>query len=408
MEEIFEFDLFSILISTLYFGLIISLLILLLSYGNKVKKNAVYSVFFGVSIYYAFFLMNHVISFKSIPPDSIYYANIIKDFWNYYDLWSEGVKLYAIINYIPFQFSLEYPVVFVLINIFFFYCGIIFIGKSFMKLMRYYKIPVSNNFMSHLLLYASIYPAAIIIIPTLLREGSMIFFFGLCTFILADLYTQNRHRKNIKIGIFVIALILLTLIRPIGGVSYMIAIFLFYLWYLRKKGSIKSILISLFSLALFVILINFIVDSFYNMSFSFSWIDKFRASHDELFGSEAYGTHLDWSSLIASIKSSFLLLLQYLFSPFPIIIPSEIALQKIIPTIDASFILISFVPVIIYARSKPLKMIIFFSFILLIIPAMFETHISGAYRHRMNAIVMLLPVFAYSMNKVLFKLTQRK
>ena len=39
MEEIFEFDLFSIVISALYFGLIICLLILLLSYGNKVKKS---------------------------------------------------------------------------------------------------------------------------------------------------------------------------------------------------------------------------------------------------------------------------------------------------------------------------------------------------------------------------------
>ena len=125
MGKIFEFDLFSILISTLYFGLIIALLILLLSYGTKVKKNAVYSLLFGVIIYYGFFILNHMFPFKSIPPDSIYYANIIKDFWNNYDAWTVGVKLYSIINYIPFQFSLKYPVIFVLINIFFFYCGII-------------------------------------------------------------------------------------------------------------------------------------------------------------------------------------------------------------------------------------------------------------------------------------------
>lgn len=408
MEKIFEFDLFSILISTLYFGLITSLLILLLSYNNKVKKNAVYALFFGLTVFYGFFILNHLISFKSIPPDSIYYANIIKDFWNNYDLWSEGVRLYSIINFIPFQFSLKYPVIFVLINIFFFFCGIILIGKSFLKFMQFFKLPVSNNFMAHLLLYASIYPSAIIIIPTLLREGSMIFFFGLCTFILTDLYTQNQNRSVIKISIFIIALILLTLIRPIGGVSYMAAIFIFYLYSLWKKRSLKHFLISAISLIIFLSLINFIVDSFYNISFSFSWIGKFRASHNELFGSEAYGTQLDWSNFISSIKNSILLFLQYLFSPFPIIIPLEIAQQKIIPVIDAFFILISLIPALLYAKMKPLKMILLFCFILLIIPAMFETHISGAYRHRMNAIVMLLPVFAYSMNKVLTKLTQSK
>jgi len=408
MGKIFEFDLFSILISTLYFGLIIALLILLLSYGTKVKKNAVYSLLFGVIIYYGFFILNHMFPFKSIPPDSIYYANIIKDFWNNYDAWTVGVKLYSIINFIPFQFSLKYPVIFVLINIFFFYCGIILIGKSFIKIMRFYTIPISNNFMAHLLLYAAIYPSAVIIIPTLLREGSMIFFFGLCTFVLTDLYTQTRQKSSIKICVFLISLSLLTLIRPIGGVSYMVAIFLLFLWHSFKKRTIKHIVISLISFILFVLLINFIVDSFYNMSFSFSWIGKYRASHATLFGQEAYGTHLDWSNFLASIKSSFLLFLQYLFSPLPLIIPTEIALKKTIPLMDAVFILISLVPVLIYARTKPLKIIIFFCFILLIIPALFETHISGAYRHRMNAIVMLLPVFAYSMNKALFKMTQSK
>ena len=408
MEKIFEFDFLSILISTLYFGLIMSLLILLLSYGNKVKKNAVSSLFIGVTLYYAFFLLNHVVSFKSIPPDSIYYANIIKDYWNNYDSWSEGVRLYALINFIPFQLSLKYPVLFVLINIFFFYSGIIFIGKSFMKLMTFYQVSVSNNFMAYLLLYAAFYPAAFIIVPSLLREGSMIFFFGLCTFLLTDLYTQRGQHKRIKLYIFLSALVLLTLIRPIGGVSYMVAIFLFYLWDFWKKGKLKPVIIGLFSLGLFIFLINFIVDSFYNMSFSFSWIAQYRASHAELFGAEAYGTQLDWTGFLSSMKSSVLLFLQYLFSPFPIIIPSEIAFQKIIPTIDASFILISMAPVIFITKTRPLKMILFFCFILLLIPAMFETHISGAYRHRMNAIVLLLPVFAYTMNKALFNLTKRK
>lgn len=408
MERIFEFDLFSILISTIYFGLVISLLILLLSYGRKVKKSAVLSLVLGISIYYGFFIINHLFPFKSIPPDSVYYANIIKDFWNNYDAWTIGVKLYAVINFIPFQFSLKYPVVFVLINSFFFFSGIILVGKSFMKLMRFYEVAYSNNFMTHLLLYTSFYPAAIIIIPTLLREGSMIFFFGICTYILTDLYTERDKTNISKVCYFILALSLLTLIRPIGGVSYMIAIFLFFLRETYKKGTLKNIIWIIISLTAFVFLINFIVDSFYNLSFSFSWISKFRASHESLFGPEAYGTQLDWSGPVNSAKSSFLLLLQYLFSPFPIIIPSEIAVKKTIPLFDAGFILLSLIPVLFYARPKPLKIILFFSFILLIIPALFETHISGAYRHRMNAVVMLLPVFAYSMNKFISKLAERR
>lgn len=408
MEKIFEFDLPSILISTFYFGLIISLLILLLSYGTKVKQNAVYSLVLGIGIYYGFFLINHLFPFKSIPPDSIYYANIIVDFWNNYDVWTIGVKLYSMINFIPFQFSLKYPVVFILFNIFFFYCGLILIGKSFMRLMWFYGVPVSKNFMAHLLLYAAFYPSAIIIIPTLLREGSMIFFFGLCTFILTDMYTARERINTIKICLFLLALSLLTLIRPIGGVSYMVAIFLFYLMHSFKKGTIKQLVLSLISLGLFVVLLNFIVDSFYNMSFSYAWLGKFRASHEALFGQEAYGTHLDWTSFMASIKSSFLLFIQYLFSPFPIIIPAEIAMEKTIPMIDAIFISISLVPVIFYVKIRPIKMMVLFCFVLIFIPALFETHITGAYRHRMNAIVMLLPVFAYSMNKTISKLSRGK
>lgn len=408
MEKIFEFDLFSILISTCYFGLIIALLMLLLSYGKKIKKNAFLSLVFGVSLYYGFFLLNHFFPFKSTPPDSIYYANIIKDFWGNYDVWTIGVKLYALINFIPFQFSLRYPVVFILINIFFFYAGIICIGKSFIKLMRFYDIPVSKNFMAHLLLYTAFYPAAIIIIPTLLREGSMIFFLGVCTYTLTQFFTGTEKTNTLNLMVFLIALMLLTLIRPIGGVSFMVAIFAFYLFRSFKKGSLKKILLSLFSLLLFMVLINFIVDSFYNLSFSFNWIDKFRASHQELFGTEAYGTDLNWSGNWASIKSSFLLFIQYLFSPFPIIIPTAIALQKTIPLMDACFIFLSIVPTLFYTSVKPIKIILYFCFILLMIPALFETHITGAYRHRMNAIVLLLPVFTYVMHKVLFKMTDRK
>ncbi|MGI9532158.1 hypothetical protein [Lutimonas sp.] len=408
MENIFEFDLFSILISTCYFGLVIAALMLLLSYGKKIKKNAFFSLVFGVSLYYSFFLLNHLFPFKSTAPDSIYYANIITDFWGNYDAWTIGVKLYALINFIPFQFSLRYPVVFILINIFFFYAGVIFIGKSFIRLMRFYDISISKNFMAHLLLYTAFYPAAIIIIPTLLREGSMIFFFGLCTYSLSIIYTETERINKANIAVFIIALILLTLIRPIGGVSYMVAIFVFYLFRSFKKGSVKNILISLFSLLLFVLLINFIVDTFYNLSFSFSWIDKFRASHKELFGTESYGTELNWSGGWASMKSSFLLFLQYLFSPFPILIPTGIALQKTIPLLDACFIFFSIVPALFYSKIKPVKIILYFCFILLMIPAFVETHITGAYRHRMNAIVMLLPVFAFAMNKVLFKITSSK
>ena len=184
MGDIFEFDFFSILLSILYLVLALGLLIMLLSYDNKVKKNAVFSLCWAVCFYYFIFLLNHFFSFKSIPPDTIYYASIINDYWNNYDAWTVSIKLYAIINFLPFQLSMRYPVIFVILNILFFYSGVIFIGKSFIKIMKHYDVPISNNFMVHLFFYASLYPVGIFVIPTLLREGSMIFFFGLSTFLL--------------------------------------------------------------------------------------------------------------------------------------------------------------------------------------------------------------------------------
>ena len=401
MGEIFEFDFFSILLSILYLVLVLGLLITLLSYDNKVKKNAVFSLCWAVSFYYFIFLVNHFFSFKSIPPDTIYYASIINDYWNNYDTWTISVKLYAIINFVPFQLSMGYPVVFVIFNIFFFYSGIIFIGKSFIKITKYYDVPISNNFMMQLFFYASFYPVGIFVIPTLLREGSMVFFFGLSTFLLVETFTAGNDKKWIIRGLLLASISLLTLIRPIGGVSFLTGLFVIYMLKIFKSKSMKKIFYSLFSFIIFVFLINFIVDYFYNLSFSFAWIEKFRASHFELFGKESYGTDLNWNGLFNSLKSTLLLFLQYLFSPFPIIISKEIALQKLIPLFDAMYILVSFIPLIFITKTKPLKIILLFAFILLIIPSIFETHISGAFRHRMNAIVLLMPVFVYSINKFL-------
>jgi hypothetical protein len=51
-------------------------------------------------------------------------------------------------------------------------------------------------------------------------------------------------------------------------------------------------------------------------------------------------------------------------------------------------------------REKTYRRVFVFAFVLLLVSALFETHISGSYRHRMNGVVVLLPLVVLGLNKL--------
>ncbi len=406
MKEIFEYDIWSVAITAGYILASLFLLTLLLSKKSSIRKNDFTALVLSFALMMSFFVLNHLLQFKSLPPDSAFYADIVKDFWKHYDSWSPGVKLYAIINFIPIQLSLSYPVVLVVLHIFFYLAGIVFLGKGIALYSSHHQKKLPKDFFGQLLLLSSIYPAALIVIPSLLREASMFFFFGLSTYLLLVIRFENGRFRKGKIVLFVASLSLLTLIRPIGGVSYILAMLSIYFLDLWKRNKLQAIVKTIIPASLGLWVINKIADSFYDMQFSPNWLGRYRASHAELFQNEAYGTDLPWEGWVNVMKSTFLLFFQYVFSPIPIIIDTEVMFEKTIPLFDAVFLLFCLIPLMYLLREKTYRNVFVFAFVLLIVSALFETHISGSYRHRMNGIVLLLPLVVIGLNKLMVDLTK--
>ncbi len=406
MREIFEYDIWSIALTCCYVLACLFILTILLSKRSSVRKNDFVALVLSFGLMLAFFLLNHFLQFKSLPPDSSFYADIVRDFWKHYDSWSPGVKVYALLNFVPIQLSFSYPVVLVVLHVFFYLVGIVFLGKAIAIYSAHHQRKLPKDFFGQLLLLAAIYPAALIVIPGLLREGSMFFFFGLTTYILMLIRFPNGRYHKVKFILFIISLFILTLIRPIGGVSYILAILTIYFLDNWKRNKLKAILKTLLPAAIGLWFINKVADTFYNLQFTPDWLGRYRASHAELFQSEAYGTDLPWEGLVNVLHSSSLLFFQYSLAPLPLIIGPEAMLEKTIPLIDAIFLLLCLVPLLYLIREKTYRRVIVFAFVLLFVSALFETNINGSYRHRMNGIVLLLPLVVIGLNKLLVDLTR--
>jgi hypothetical protein len=397
MKEVYNFNIPIIFLTAIYTVIFLSLLYSLQG-KHKIKYSSVLGVTTGFIVFYTFFIINFLFEFKTISPDSIAYSKIIKDFWQNYNTWSIGVQLYSIINYIPIKLSFQNPSLFILFNIFFYFSGITMIGRAFILYLSIYDKSVPKHFFFYLYIIASIYPIGLIIIPTLLREGSMVFFLGFTTYYMVVIYSKKKLSTKYLIY-FTISLILLTLIRPIGGITFIGAIFALYFIHKVKHLNVKQFFYLITSVVVFLASIHYMVNLFYNLPFSFNWLSQYRKSHVLLFGNESYGSDLKFQTLGEIIKNSFLLFNQYLFSPLPILIPKEITGNKIIPTLDTLYIILLIIPILIQLKKTYIRKIIFFVGVLIFIPALFETHISGAYRHRMNAILILMPVLVYSLNQ---------
>ena len=165
MKEIFEYDIWSIALTCCYVLVCLFILTILLSKRSSVRKNDFVALVLSFGILLAFFLLNHFVQFKSLPPDSSFYADIVRDFWKHYDSWSPGVKVYALLNFVPIQLSFSYPVVLVVLHVFFYLVGIVFLGKAISIYSAQHQRNLPKDFLGQLLLLAAIYPAALIVIP---------------------------------------------------------------------------------------------------------------------------------------------------------------------------------------------------------------------------------------------------
>lgn len=371
----------------LYSIFLLAIILVIFSYHNLLNKQSIVVLNLSFYLVLVFSLSVAFFKIKDFPPDALIYAEIIDDFENF-DQSSYGVKYHSIINYFTFKLCFGFPIIYIVFSTFYYFIGILFVWKA-------YQISYNENKKSSFTLFlilASIYPAALITVPTLLRESATILYIGYGLYFMAR-KGQNRKIQYYEYLFFLLSFLALCSTRLILGFSMLIIICGFWLAKNFKPSKIPSLLIAI---VISLLALNYMATEFYDVKISFQWLAKFRAKYDNTYGIESFGTNLDWSNHWNASKNIVLLAMQYLFSPLPVLIDSQIMMKKTIPLIDALFVFITISLVLLNKDLRKQKLWFFWILVFLIPSALFETNISGAYRHRMNVVILLLPMLTYA------------
>lgn len=392
----FKLDFIGLILVLLYLGLFFSLYTYLLKKESLLTENIIVSSGFSFVIPLVVFLLNQKFSFISIPPDTEVYANVIIDFKNYFNHYSFGVTGYSVLNYLQFKICFERPPVFVVFNIMYYQLAVLYIYKAFKIYCASYHKIIGRRFFLFLQLISIFYPLAILQTTNILREPMLLMLFSINIHLLVKYYFTGFKTYYINI----LFILLLFLIRPLTGICVFITYFLAYS-HLNKFITPKNILKFVVFSILVALIMQQIILSLYSIDFSIEWIAKYREESNSHFGIEGYN-NLNWESPIYYFQNFVFLILQYLLSPLPILVSSQITINKFIPLLDSIYIMFILI-IIIIRKSKEFNRWLLLFIIFLIIPALVETNISGAYRHRMNSILILFPLFSYYISTMKIK-----
>ncbi|MBP2833264.1 hypothetical protein J8281_13805 [Aquimarina sp. U1-2] len=386
--SIFKIDVIAFLLIVLYLLSAIFFYFFLLRRERLLTREVAVTTCIAFFLPLSFFVLNQIFHFKSIPPDTHAYAAVIFDFKNF-NAFTFGVMGYSILNYIPIKLCFGRPAVFVIFNIFYFQVAILYLFKAFKMYCGYNGEKTRTSVFIFLQILSVVYPVALMHTSSILRESMMLMVFSICIYFLVKFYCM-RYKNYVLMLVFILFLFI---IRPITGICMVLAYFVAYVD--KKKLLTAKNFLKFGVLALILAFIGQeVILSLYNIDFSIEWIAQYRARSNSRFGIEGYNS-LDWTSPLYYLKNLFLIVTQYILSPLPILVSKEVAFNKLIPLLDSVFIIVFlFLPIVMFRRKNFNRwMILFLLFI--VVPAIMETNISGAYRHRMNGIFMLLPLAAY-------------
>ncbi|WP_157518005.1 hypothetical protein [Flagellimonas lutaonensis] len=335
-----------------------------------------------------------MLKLKPFAPDNYIYAEIIRD-WSYYDKYSLGVMGYSIINWIPISLSFGKPIIFVLFNIHFYNLSFLFIFRSFRYLAQSKGLEIEKREYQVLLCLILFYPVGLIHAASLLREPSLLLFFSISLIYVVKLNISKINTVDtLLLALFAFCTLI---IRPISGFTLLCLAFLAYG---MRKGLFTVFNFLKFAVAgaIFVLLFQELVLIIYNLEFNIDWLSKFREDHVLEYGVEGYDVK-SWDGLLFSIKNILLLFFQYLLSPLPILVENHITFSKFIPFLDSIYVFLLTLPMILTKHKKTLLFWLLAVIIVVLMASLFETNISGAFRHRMNGVLMLIPMAAFFISK---------
>jgi hypothetical protein len=362
---------FGLILSLIYIFVYVLIIILWKGKDKAVCKSLIY---LGLYLYGIFIIRE---SFQILPyfPDSTLFKEFVSDNLPISSV-SKGVELYNFISTPLRWISFWNYEAFVVLQIAIFTVSIEIIRKSILGISNIYECNAKDIYTYYLI--SALYPAIILFIPITLREYMIVFGFALVIN-----GVNNLKHKSYKLGVLnlLLGFIIFSSSRPQMAIIVPILILLVI------ESKFKKIAWLVLTIIIIPLIFNFLTTYKFNPEF-FSLLRNSALNTHE--GSEYTYGQVEWHTYFDVIVSLPSLLMQFIFSPFPIISDNN-PFTSIAYTVDGIYVLF------IYYLSYKFMIqyncrIIIYVVILMVIFSIWEFDIGGAVRHRLPLILMLLPL----------------
>lgn len=272
---------------------------------------------------------------------------------------------------------------FFLFNFLIFQIGFLFIIKAWFNL--YQKL--NPKLLKFYMVFVTFFPTVVIFTITPLREAYLILSFGLFIYAIS--------KNNTKIAL--ITSVLLTLLFRYQLVIFYLIVFVVI--YLHKSGNYKKF--SKVALLFFPLYfaIDYVSRFLLNIAISPISLAAFRNyQRQAYFESGATYPIVNWTNWFDVVFDIPALFFQFLLSPLPIIVSVDFW-NKYAYLIDGLFVLTVMFILLLKFKHLFFKYRLWFLIIIafVLLNSFFEFHFYGAVRHRLPAVLLLIPIFASQM-----------
>ncbi|CAA6812569.1 MAG: Unknown protein [uncultured Sulfurovum sp.] len=371
-------DVWGVVLAPIYIIILTSVLIKI---NNSMKAGFSSRVIASLFLYYYLFFLVGTLN-PLIPdfPDTRLFSLIISE--NYFPPdQSLGVRLFYYITY-PFRIISLFKIeLFILFQLFIFIISLMVLWKSWQIVLE--KNNYSKSLGVHVFLtLTAVYPAFLLYMPIPLREFFILFGFSVMVYGLIDKYYNNNGLMYIVLGS-----ILLLFGRP----QLIVIVIIFFALFQKTKWIKYTLVVG----SIFVIPVLF--TTILSFKFTPDFFEYIRNGSFNKYYPMSYG-EVEWNTYVDILKDMPSLLMQFLLSPLPLLHDMN-PIHYLAVFMDAIFLIIVYIAVI-YAGIRVSKVYVFIFILAASIFSIWEFHITGAARHRMPLVMIMLPVASYGLLKM--------
>lgn len=342
------------------------------------------------------FLRAYLAAFSEINPlityypDTELYMRIIQQ--NFYvNDESMGVSSYYFLTYPIRLLSVFNLNSFLVFQTFLYFAGMIFLWKAYLVYIAFNNCVMSKDSLVFYVLIFSLYPASVAYISIPLREFMILFFLSIFIYGLVVFLCEK------KITILIVSFLFLVSLRvqlfPILLAAVFISKYNTRWYHFLFYFILPSIGVYILSKILYTVTPEALS---YKRNLWYS-------SH----GEQVYGV-FEWYSWLDVVSSLPSLYSQFLLSPLPVLHNLSPA-SMIMGLIDVIFLMPLYLSLLLWGRRYGVFNPFLVVFLVVSVgSAIWEAHIGGAIRHRMVVVVVLFPLYAHMIERLIKRIFNKK